>query len=154
MHTKSRQFTILGVCALSGMLIISGCATKKYVREQTGAIDTKLTGVSGKLTEVENRARENAERIDGVDKRAQPGITDAATAHHCPHRVRAVPIAVNGIGCPTAGGIEPDAGMQRQMPLPGVTPIFGFQRRVQPVNTRVDVGHNHASTVDAQRIVH
>ncbi|HET9216786.1 MAG TPA: OmpA family protein [Terriglobia bacterium] len=81
MHTKSRQFTILGVCALSGMLIISGCATKKYVREQTGAIDTKLTGVSGKLTEVETRTRENAERIDGVDKRAQQGITDAATAN-------------------------------------------------------------------------
>jgi OOP family OmpA-OmpF porin len=80
MHTVSRQFTILGVCALSGMLIVSGCATKKYVREQTGAVDTKLTGVSGKLTEVENRTRENSERIDGVDKRAQQGISDAATA--------------------------------------------------------------------------
>ena len=80
MHTVSRQFTILGVCALSGMLIVSGCATKKYVREQTGAVDTKLTGVSGKLTEVESRTRENSERIDGVDKRAQQGISDAATA--------------------------------------------------------------------------
>jgi len=80
MHTVSRQFTILGVCALSGMLLVSGCATKKYVREQTGAVDTKLTGVSGKLTEVENRTRENSERIDGVDKRAQQGISDAATA--------------------------------------------------------------------------
>ncbi|HZI51256.1 MAG TPA: OmpA family protein [Terriglobia bacterium] len=80
MHTVSRQFTILGVCAVSGMLIVSGCATKKYVREQTGAVDTKLTGVSGKLTEVESRTRENSERIDGVDKRAQQGISDAATA--------------------------------------------------------------------------
>jgi len=80
MHTVSRQSTILGVSALSAMLMISGCATKKYVREQTGAVDTKLTGVSGKLTEVEGRTRENAERIDAVDKRSQQGITDARTA--------------------------------------------------------------------------
>jgi outer membrane protein OmpA-like peptidoglycan-associated protein len=63
------------------MLMISGCATKKYVREQTAAVDTKLTGVSGKLTEVETRTRENAERIDGVDKRAQQGVADAAAAN-------------------------------------------------------------------------
>ena len=80
MHTVTRQFTILGVCALSGMMMISGCATKKYVREQTGAVDTKLTGVSGKVSEVENRTRENSERIDGVDKRSQQGITEARTA--------------------------------------------------------------------------
>ena len=80
MHTVSRQFTILGVSALTATLLISGCATKKYVREQTGAVDTKLTGVSGKLTEVEGRTRENSERIDAVDRRAQQGITDAAGA--------------------------------------------------------------------------
>ena len=80
MYTVSRQFTILGVSVLSGMLMISGCASKKYVREQTAAVDTKLTGVSGKLTEVENRTRENAERIDAVDKTAKQGITDAAGA--------------------------------------------------------------------------
>jgi OmpA-OmpF porin, OOP family len=80
MHTVSRQFTILGVSVLSGMLMISGCASKKYVREQTAAVDTKVTGVSGKLTEVENRTRENAERIDAVDKTAKQGITDAAGA--------------------------------------------------------------------------
>ena len=62
MHTVSRQFTILGVSALSGMLIVSGCATKKYVREQTGTVDTKVTSVSGKLTEVDNRGtRERGE---------------------------------------------------------------------------------------------
>jgi OOP family OmpA-OmpF porin len=81
MHTVSRLFTIVGVSALSGMLMmISGCATKKYVREQTGAVDTKVTSVSGKLTEVEGRTRENSERIDAVDKRATQGITDARTA--------------------------------------------------------------------------
>jgi OmpA-OmpF porin, OOP family len=80
MYRVSRQFTIIGVSALSAMLMISGCATKKYVREQTGAVDTKLTGVSGKLTEVEGRTRENSERIDAVDRRAQQGITEARGA--------------------------------------------------------------------------
>jgi outer membrane protein OmpA-like peptidoglycan-associated protein len=80
MHTVSRQLTILGVSALTGVLIVSGCATKKYVREQAGAVDTKVTTVSAKVTEVDNRVRENAERIDAVDKRAQQGITDAAGA--------------------------------------------------------------------------
>jgi OmpA-OmpF porin, OOP family len=80
MHTVSRQFTILGAFALAGMLMISGCASKKYVREQTGAVDTKVTGVSGKLTEVENRTRDNTERIDAVDKRATQGITEARGA--------------------------------------------------------------------------
>ena len=77
MHTTIRQFTILGVSALSVMLVISGCASKKYAREQAGAVDTKL---STKITEVDNRVRENAERIDATDKRAQQGIADAAGA--------------------------------------------------------------------------
>jgi outer membrane protein OmpA-like peptidoglycan-associated protein len=80
MHIVSRQFTILAVCALSGTLFISGCASKKYVREQTGAVDTKVSTVSSKVTEVDNRVRENAERIDSVDRTARQGVADAATA--------------------------------------------------------------------------
>jgi outer membrane protein OmpA-like peptidoglycan-associated protein len=80
MHTVSRQFTILGVSALTGILIVSGCATKKYAREQAATVDSKVTTVSAKVTEVDNRVRENAERIDATDKRAQQGIADAAGA--------------------------------------------------------------------------
>jgi outer membrane protein OmpA-like peptidoglycan-associated protein len=58
---------------LAGLLLLSGCATKKYVREQIAAVDTRVVSVS-------NQARENAERIDAVDVRAQQGITDAAAA--------------------------------------------------------------------------
>jgi len=59
--------------ALAGVLLLSGCATKKYVREQVAGVDTKVTAVS-------NQARENAEKIDAVDVRARQGITDAAAA--------------------------------------------------------------------------
>lgn len=80
MHTVSRQFTILGVSALSGMLILSGCASKKYVRDQTGTVDAKVNTVSSKVTEIDNRVKESAERIDSVDRTARQGVTDAATA--------------------------------------------------------------------------
>ena len=50
---------------------------KKYAREQAGAVDTKL---STKITEVDNRVKENSERIDATDKLARQGIADAAGA--------------------------------------------------------------------------
>jgi OOP family OmpA-OmpF porin len=59
--------------ALAGALLLSGCATKKYVREQIAAVDTKV----GDLTK---QTRENAEKIDAVDVRAKQGIADAAKA--------------------------------------------------------------------------
>jgi outer membrane protein OmpA-like peptidoglycan-associated protein len=58
---------------LSGILVLSGCATKKYVRQQ---VDTLRPGIQ----EAQNAGKENAERIDAVDKRAQEGITAAQTA--------------------------------------------------------------------------
>jgi outer membrane protein OmpA-like peptidoglycan-associated protein len=75
MHTASRRFTVLGT--LFCLLLVSGCATKKYARTQAEAVDAK---VSAKVTQVETQTRENAERIDAVDKRAQTGITEVRTA--------------------------------------------------------------------------
>jgi outer membrane protein OmpA-like peptidoglycan-associated protein len=55
------------------MVTLSGCATKKFVRQEIATLDTKVTAVDA-------RTKENAERIDAVDKRATQGITAAATA--------------------------------------------------------------------------
>jgi OOP family OmpA-OmpF porin len=68
-----RQFSVLCVVMLAGTIVLSGCATKKYVREQ---IQTLQPGIQ----EAQNAAKENAERIDAVDRRAQQGITAAANA--------------------------------------------------------------------------
>lgn len=73
MHCASRQMRVLGMSALAGALLLSGCATKKYVREQIATIDPKIAAVS-------NQVRENSEKIDAVDVRARQGITDAAAA--------------------------------------------------------------------------
>ncbi|HYR43554.1 MAG TPA: OmpA family protein [Terriglobia bacterium] len=58
---------------LTGIAVLSGCATKKYVREQ-------LQTVQPTIQEAQNTSRENAERIDAVDRRAQQGITAAQAA--------------------------------------------------------------------------
>jgi len=58
---------------LVGIAVLSGCATKKYVREQ-------LQTLQPTIQEAQNTSKENAERIDAVDRRAQQGITVAQAA--------------------------------------------------------------------------
>ncbi len=58
---------------LAGLMVLSGCASRKYVRDQVATVDPKIA-------EVTNANRENAERIDAVDRRAQQGITAAQAA--------------------------------------------------------------------------
>jgi hypothetical protein len=73
MHRAGRQESILGVSALTAVLLISGCASKKYVREQVSAIDPTIAAIN-------KQAGQNTERIDAVDVLARQGITDAARA--------------------------------------------------------------------------
>jgi len=68
-----RQWSGFGIVMLSGVMILSGCASKKYVREQVQTLQPSIQ-------EAQNANKENAERIDAVDKRAQQGISAAAAA--------------------------------------------------------------------------
>ena len=61
------------VVIFSGVLILSGCATKKYVRQQVQTLQPQIQ-------EAQNAGKENAERIDAVDKKAQQGISAAQAA--------------------------------------------------------------------------
>jgi len=73
MIKSDRRYTVFSVFILAGVLALSGCATKKFVRQQVGALEPKIT-------EVSTATKENAERIDAVDRRAQQGIAAAAQA--------------------------------------------------------------------------
>src|SRR5215467_4225637 len=73
MISPIRTFSGLGVVVLAGVLALSGCATRKYVRLQTQAIEPAIQ-------EAQNGVKENAERIDAVDRKAQQGITAAGAA--------------------------------------------------------------------------
>jgi len=78
MHSLTRRFSTFGVFVIVGVMTLSGCATKKYVRTQVGDLQNTL---EPKITEVSNTVKEQGERIDAVDRRAQQGITDAAAAN-------------------------------------------------------------------------
>jgi outer membrane protein OmpA-like peptidoglycan-associated protein len=54
-------------------MVLSGCATRKYVRLQTQALEPSIQ-------EAQNGVKENAERIDAVDRRAQASATAAQAA--------------------------------------------------------------------------
>jgi len=54
-------------------MVLSGCASRKYVRLQTQALEPAIQ-------EAQNGVKENAERIDAVDRRAQQGVTAAGAA--------------------------------------------------------------------------
>ncbi|MBZ5513599.1 MAG: OmpA family protein [Acidobacteriia bacterium] len=71
MHRPRVAFIAVGV-ALALTLLATACATKKYVQDSVGPLETRL----GKAEEGINA---NSTRITDVDQRAQTGITDAKT---------------------------------------------------------------------------
>ncbi|HYR87229.1 MAG TPA: OmpA family protein [Terriglobia bacterium] len=73
MQRTNNQYSNLGFVILAAILVVPGCASKKYVRDQVGALQPAIT-------EASNAGKENAERIDAVDRRAQQGITAATSA--------------------------------------------------------------------------
>jgi outer membrane protein OmpA-like peptidoglycan-associated protein len=54
-------------------MVLSGCASRKYVRLQTQSLEPSIQ-------EAQNGVKENAERIDAVDRRAQQSGTAAQAA--------------------------------------------------------------------------
>jgi len=56
------------------MVTLSGCATRKYVRQEVGTASGKL---DTRINETNTKVTETGERIDAVDRRAQQGIQAA-----------------------------------------------------------------------------
>jgi len=67
--------------ALSGALLTTGCATKKWVRQQTTPIQAKVDQVGEQTTQqgqsLEQTKGQLSSDIKGVDERAQSGISAA-----------------------------------------------------------------------------
>jgi len=70
---KPNRLSTVWIFALTALIVLSGCATRKYVRQQVQTLEPAIQ-------EVSNATKENAERIDAVDRRAQQGITAAGAA--------------------------------------------------------------------------
>jgi outer membrane protein OmpA-like peptidoglycan-associated protein len=74
MLSLNRHYSLLVVLVLVGMMTLSGCATRKWVRQELGATTTKL---EGSINATNTKVTEMGERIDAVDRRAQQGIQAA-----------------------------------------------------------------------------
>lgn len=67
--TKTRGI-LLSALAL-GALGLGGCATKKYVNEQVGVVDTRVSAHETKLGELDQTSREALERATAAGKLAE-----------------------------------------------------------------------------------
>ena len=77
MFSSKRLLQVLVVSVLAVSVFLAGCAKKSYVRQQ---VDAKTAPLDKKVTDLTASVKDNAERIDAVDRRATQGITAAGTA--------------------------------------------------------------------------
>ncbi|MBZ5535461.1 MAG: OmpA family protein [Acidobacteriia bacterium] len=70
--TKTMKTIVLLSAVATVLLLASGCATKKYVKQQ-------IDPLTGKVTELSELARKNSNDIKDVDSRAQQGIQTATS---------------------------------------------------------------------------
>jgi len=66
--------------ALTVALGASGCATKKYVRQETGAVGTRVDEVSGQVEEAQTRLDTHEQQIGETSKTAQEALQRAIDA--------------------------------------------------------------------------
>ncbi len=62
---------------LAAAVLVSGCATKKYVGREVGEVNQKVDTLSTEVEKTQERVNRNEVRIDAVAKEAQAGIADA-----------------------------------------------------------------------------
>jgi peptidoglycan-associated lipoprotein len=76
MRNKLWMITLVLVVALAA----TGCATKKYVREETGAVGTRVDEVQGQVEEAQTRLDTHEQRIGETSKTAQEALQRAIDA--------------------------------------------------------------------------
>lgn len=74
------QKTSIAVPVLAVGLLLTGCATKKYVREETGAVNTRVDSVQGQVEQAQTRLDTHEKRIGEVATTAQGAASTAQAA--------------------------------------------------------------------------
>lgn len=64
-------------CIVTGSLLASGCATKKYVRNTTAPIQAKADQVGQQTTQNSQQIEDTRSQVKQVDEKAQSGISAA-----------------------------------------------------------------------------
>ena len=58
-------------------LLVSGCATKKFVSTEVGEVNQKVEALGTEVERTQERVRRNEVRIDEVNQQAQTGVAEA-----------------------------------------------------------------------------
>jgi peptidoglycan-associated lipoprotein len=74
-----RKSLAVAVIALS-VASVSACATKGFVREEVGGVNSKVDTLSGTVEQTQERVGRNEERIGAVDQKAEAAGKSAAEA--------------------------------------------------------------------------
>ncbi len=61
--TKTQTALFIGIVAVMAVALAPGCATKKYVRQETATIDEKVVDMESAIEENQKRLREHDERL-------------------------------------------------------------------------------------------
>src|SRR3954471_12501707 len=73
------RVAIAGAVVL-GLASLGGCATKKYVNEQVGMVDTRVSDVSSKVTDVSARVNDHDSKIATLDQTSRDALQRATAA--------------------------------------------------------------------------
>lgn len=71
---------ILSLSMAALLVGTTGCATKKYVREETGAVNTRVDGVQGQVEEAQTRLNTHERQIGEASQTAQDALRRAQEA--------------------------------------------------------------------------
>jgi peptidoglycan-associated lipoprotein len=66
--------------ALAALIGTTGCATKKYVKQETGAVSTRVDDVQGQVEQAQTRLNTHEQQIGDISKTAQEALTRAQEA--------------------------------------------------------------------------
>jgi OOP family OmpA-OmpF porin len=128
---------MFGVGILAGLMVLSGCATRKYVRLQ-------VQGLEPEIQEANNGVKTNAERIDTVDRRAQQGLTAAGAADA---KATAAQNAANDAAS-AAQSADRKADSANQSVQSATTRINTLETRITNINTLDNYTASQTETVN------
>jgi len=66
--------------SLAALVGTTGCATKKYVRQETGTVNTRVDDVQGQVEQAQTRLNQHDQQIGDVSKTAQDALRRAQEA--------------------------------------------------------------------------